>query len=109
MRINRLVAAAAVTIGLGSAAYAAEPVAPLFEMPGADSIIEVQRDCHRDSRRHYLDEFGRRVWHHHTRRCNIRLDEDVDDYDYDYRRYPRSGRSGCFIAGSPPLTFEICP
>ena len=110
MRMNRLLAAAAFTMGLGTAAYAAEPATPKFELPGNQSIIDVQRDCHRDSRRHYLDDYGHRIWHHHVgRRCRIVLDEDDDDYDYDYRRYPPSGHSGCFIAGSPPLTFEVCP
>jgi hypothetical protein len=114
MRMNRLVAAAAITFGLSSVAYATEPVAPtLDEMAGQSSIIQVQPDCHRDTVRHYLPEFDRRVWHHHGRHCRIILDEDVRRFDREddpMRRYGHRRRDeGCVLMGSPPLTFEYCP
>ncbi len=114
MRLNALIAGAAITLGLCSSGYAAQLGGPSVDVPwiAGMTTTPVQRDCHRSSRRHYLDEYGRRVWHHHNRYCRVILDESFDDdYSYNprlYDPYPGS-RRGCYIAGSPPLTFEYCP
>jgi hypothetical protein len=74
-------------------------------MLSIEGLTLVQRDCHRNSRRHYLPQYDERLWHHHGRRCRVILDEpyeddDDDDDDYDGRR--------CSIIGAPPLTFRYC-
>ncbi len=109
MRMNQLVAAAAVTLGLCSVANAAEPVAPKLSLPGENSIIQVQRDCHRDSERHYLDDYDRRLWHHHVgRHCRVVLDEDPHS---GYRRYDRRPMDDnhCQTLGTPGFSFRFCP
>jgi hypothetical protein len=75
----------ALTIGTGAAAAAMQqPPA----MDGDSLVTRVQIDCHPDVRRHYLPEYGRRVWHRHRQsNCRIILaDPDFDDGPRDCHR-----------------------
>lgn len=70
MRIKHLAAIAGMIVGLGAStgALAASAPAPGEAIGGLD-VIQVQRDdCHESVRRHYLEEYGRRVAHYHRGR-----------------------------------------
>jgi len=74
------VGAALLALGIGTGTAAALPQAPVTEGDGL--VTRVQVDCHRDVRRHYLPEYGRRVWHRH-RQSNCRV--ILADPDFDNR------------------------
>lgn len=68
-----------------------------------DSIVTAaQNDCHQDVRRHFLPEYGRRVWHRHRQSdCKVVLadpddaDDNLRDCHRDVRKHylPEYGRS----------------
>src|SRR5690606_34738571 len=80
------VGAALLALGIGTGTAAALPQAPVTEGDGL--VTRVQVDCHRDVRRHYLPEYGRRVWHRHRQsNCRVILaDPDFDDLPRDCHR-----------------------
>lgn len=90
---------ALLALGVGTGAVAAMPRVPAAEGDGL--VTKVQIDCHRDVRRHYLPEYGRRVWHRHRQsNCRVILaDPDFDDRPRDCHRdvrrhyLPEYGRS----------------
>lgn len=78
---------------------------PLRRVPRADGppvrVERVERDCHREPARHYLEEAGRRVWHYHRGpNCRVILgrgdeeEEVVEDCHREVRRHfiPGYGR-----------------
>ena len=70
-------------------------------VPGDGLVTKVQVDCHADVRRHFLPEYGRRIWHRHRQsNCRVVLvdpefEERPVDCHRDVRRHylPEYGRS----------------
>jgi hypothetical protein len=99
MRLTRTIGAVAMVLALETGSVSAMPQTQAVE--GNALIQKVQVDCHRDVRRHYLPEYGRRVWHRHRQsNCRVILaDPDFDerprDCHRDVRRHylPQYGRS----------------
>ncbi len=99
--MNSILAAGAaiLTLTLGTLAASAMPRTSTVESGSA--VVNVQIDCHPDVRRHYLPEYGRRVWHRHRQpSCRIVLvdpefEERPRDCHRDIRRHylPEYGRS----------------
>lgn len=78
----------ALSIGAGTAAAAP----PQAEVEGDGLVTKVQIDCHADMRRHFLPQYGERLWHRHRQsNCRIVLAEPEDD-DYDRRDCHRDVR-----------------
>jgi hypothetical protein len=102
MKSIRAVSAALLALSLGSGTATAMPQSPLIQ-EGDGLVTKVQIDCHPDVRRHYLPEYGRRVWHRHRQSsCRAVIVDREDDYDdrprdchRDIRRHylPEYGRS----------------
>ena len=126
MRVNRLLAATALTFGMCSLSYAA-PALPKLDGTSVGQLDTTEVACFHNSRKSYVSGYGV-VWHHYNKYCHLVIDEDTDDDDddddggdygnhhhrhhqqhfaHDYDPYP--GHGGCYMAGSPPLTFEYCP
>ena len=84
MRLQSIASAAAISLAailLGGGAHAAPLPAEAAAASGMD-IIPVQTDCHRDVRRHYLPEVGRRIEHFHRGpRCRVELVEEDEEED----------------------------
>lgn len=104
MKTFRTLGAALLALGIGTATAAAVTPLPATPPPSieADSLVtEVQRDCHRDVRRHYLPQYDRRVAHRHRQSdCRVILADREDDRrprdcHRDVRRHylPEYGRS----------------
>jgi hypothetical protein len=102
MKSIRAVSAALIALGIGMAGPAsAMPQTPAAK--GDDLVTKVQVDCHKDVRRHYVPEYGRRVWHRHRQStCRVVIVDREDDYEdrprdchRDVRRHylPEYGRS----------------
>lgn len=96
------VSAALIALSMGPGPAAAMPQARVVQ-ESYGLVTKVQIDCHPDVRRHYLPEYGRRVWHRHRQsNCRVILaDPDFDDgprprdCHRDIRRHylPEYGRS----------------
>ena len=72
MKPIRTVSAALLALSVVTGTAAAMPQTPAVEGDGL--VTKVQVDCHADVRRHYLPEYGRRVYHKHIgERCRIRV------------------------------------
>lgn len=85
MKSLGLLSAAIIAVGLLAPASAAEQ-----KKGGADRGLEIEfsskhaavRDCHADVRRHYLDAYGRQVWHRHRQsNCRVVLADRPGDDD----------------------------
>jgi hypothetical protein len=103
MRLIKTINAALITLGVCLAVPAG--AAPAGSIPqsaipeGNNLVIQVQQDCHRDVRRHYLPRYGERVWHYHRPSCRVVVvdpprDERPRDCHRDVRRHyiPEYGR-----------------
>jgi hypothetical protein len=99
MKAIGTISAALLALSIGTGTAAAMPQPPAVE---SDSLVtRVQIDCHPDMRRHYLPEYGRRVWHRHRQsNCRVILaDPDFSDGPRDCHRdvrrhyLPEYGRS----------------
>jgi hypothetical protein len=102
MKTIRAVGAALIALVMGMTGPAlAMPQTQAVEGDGL--VTKIQVDCHADVRRHYLPEYGRRMWHRHRQSsCRVVIIEEEDDYDdrprdchRDVRRHylPEYGRS----------------
>jgi hypothetical protein len=102
MKTIRAVSAVLIALGIGMTGPAsAMPQTPAAK--GDDLVTKVQVDCHQDVRRHYVPEYGRRVWHRHRQsNCRVVIVDREDDYEdrprdchRDVRRHylPEYGRS----------------
>ena len=61
---------------------------------GKTTMKIAARDCHREVRRHYLPEYGRRVYHRHVgERCRIRVYNQYQGAAQAVRTASGSGRS----------------
>lgn len=56
---------------------------PQSSGPTDNSVINVAvQDCHSDVRRHYLSDYGRKVWHRHRQsNCRVVLSDPNEDDD----------------------------
>jgi hypothetical protein len=81
MKSIRAVSAALIVLSVGAGTAVAMPQSPV--VPDGNSLVtNVQVDCHADVRRHYLPEYGRRVWHRHRQSsCRVVIVDREDDYD----------------------------
>jgi hypothetical protein len=100
MNLIRAAGAALLALSFATGSAPAMPQAPAPE--GNGLVTRVQIDCHQDVRRHYLPEYGRKVWHRHRQNCRVVIVDREDDYDNrprdchrDVRRHylPEYGRS----------------
>ena len=101
MKSIRVLGAALLALSFSAGSAPAMPQAPAPQ--GNSLVTKVQVDCHQDVRRHYLAEYGRRVWHRHRQNCRVVvIDREEDGYDdrprdchRDVRRHylPEYGRS----------------
>ena len=66
--MKRLLVAAALLLSTLAGAASASPVVPPAPAAGESLVVQV-RGCHADTRRHFVPEFGLRIWHFHNRRC----------------------------------------
>lgn len=83
MKLIGIAGAALLALGIGSGTAAAMPKTPTVEGDGLATKVQV--DCHADVRRHYVPEYGRRVWHRHRQsNCRVVIVDREDDY-YDER------------------------
>lgn len=83
MKLIGIAGAALLALGIGSGTAAAMPKTPTVEGDGL--VTKIQADCHADVRRHYVPEYGRRVWHRHRQsNCRVVIVDREDDY-YDER------------------------
>ena len=77
----------------GAAVIAFGMIGPATAMPqiwspaqSGDLVVKVAIDCHADIRRHYVPEYGGRIWHRH-RQSNCRvIVVDPPDEEYDRPR-----------------------
>lgn len=94
MQLFKTVNAAVIALGLGMAGQAGAMPQTAAPADGGDLVIKVQQDCHRDVRRHYLPEYGARVWHYHRQsNCRaVRADPRDDDDDHQPRDCHRDVR-----------------
>jgi hypothetical protein len=101
MKSIKALGAALLALSFATGSAPAMPQAPVPD--GNGLVTNVQVDCHADVRRHYLPEYGRRVWHRHRQsNCRVVIIDREDDYDdrprdchRDVRRHylPEYGRS----------------
>ena len=92
MKPIRTVSAALLALSVVTGTAAAMPQTPAVEGDGL--VTKVQVDCHGDVRRHYLPEYGRRVWHRHRQSsCRVVIIDRDDDYDDRPRDCHRDVRS----------------
>jgi hypothetical protein len=101
MKPIRIAAAALLSLSFIAGTAEAMPRTPAVQGDGL--VTRVQVDCHADVRRHYLPEYGRRVWHRHRQSsCRPVIVDREDDYGdrrrdchRDVRRHylPEYGRS----------------
>jgi hypothetical protein len=91
MKAIRILGAAMLALGLTTTGQAGSmQVGPMPAAGGNSLVIKVAEDCHRDARRHFLPEYGRRIWHRHRgSRCRVVRVERPDEDDFD------GGRRDC--------------
>ena len=79
MKAIGTIGAAVFAFGIATGAAMAMPQPSAVERDGL--VTKIQNDCHADVRRHYLPEYGRRVWHRHRQNCRVVIVDREDDYD----------------------------
>lgn len=91
MKFFKGMTATAIALGLGLSGSVAMPSGPQ-PAPSSDLVIKVQEDCHADVRRHFLPEYGQRLWHRHRSNCRVVLTDPEDDEDDEPRDCHRDVR-----------------
>lgn len=88
MKSLTVLGAALIALGLAMPAATATPqVAPTA---GSELVMKVATDCHSAVRRHYLEAYGRKVWHRHRQsNCRVVLADPPQNDEEDGFDQPR--------------------